>query len=87
MDNAVLAADLNQFGRAYSQVFSQTAADEWCQQARRAARGMGRPFRTWTYHLGVVWHVNAVIEDWPSTAAERRALREWESRTSQTPER
>ncbi|GAB3148220.1 hypothetical protein GCM10027058_08470 [Microbacterium neimengense] len=42
----------------------------------------GAPLPDVGYSIGPVWYVNAVIEDWPATGAERRALREWEMRNS-----
>ncbi|MFJ4039457.1 hypothetical protein ACIPVB_15430 [Microbacterium sp. NPDC090007] len=80
MDTAVTAFDLERSGRAFAACATQADADQWCQTARRVARKMGRPFRTWGYAVGGVWYVNAVIEDWPATAAERHALRAWEER-------
>ncbi len=83
VDYDVSARDLATSGRAFATRSSQAAADTWCQAARRVARSMGRPYRMWAYSIGPVWYVNAVIEDWPATGAERHALREWETRNSE----
>lgn len=85
VDNDVSAKNLQTFGRAFAICTSQENADAWCQAARRIARDMRRPYRTWGYSLSAVWYVNAVIEDWPSTTAERRALQEWEKRAHDAP--